>query len=159
METIEEWEFINSSLKDQIGIRYNEWHIGLLKNQTTGDWSWINGKPLTFDKWQPEKPEETSSYVLIAKDYPPGFFGSFNSIKKELPRAWICEEQTGIYDLTAKWLFCYLSLCGNDNILCYVTNNNNIHHGQPNMDLLVTWGVHFDVMKVCNHLFWSLTSL
>ena len=29
METIEEWEFINSSLKDQIGNALNEWHIGL----------------------------------------------------------------------------------------------------------------------------------
>ena len=102
METIEEWEFINSSLKDQIGNRYNEWHIGLLKNQTTGDWSWINGKPLTFDKWQPNKPRKDDLYVLIAKDYPPGSFGSFNSIKKGLSRAWICEEQTGIYELIAK---------------------------------------------------------
>ena len=49
METIEEWEFINGSLKDQTGNKDNEWHIGLLRNQTTGNWSWIDGKPLAFD--------------------------------------------------------------------------------------------------------------
>ena len=102
METIEEWEFINSSLKDQIGNAFNEWHIGLLKNQTTGNWSWINGKPLTFDKWQVGKPEQGYLYVLIAKEYPTGSFGSFNSINKDPHRGWICEEETGIYDLIAQ---------------------------------------------------------
>ena len=66
METIEEWEFINSSLKDHIGNAFNEWHIGLLKNQTTGNWRWINGEPLTFDKWQNGVPRELTFYVLIA---------------------------------------------------------------------------------------------
>ena len=102
METIEEWEFINSSLKDQIGSALNEWHIGLVRNQTTGNWSWINGKPLTFDKWQEGKPEENNFYALIAKEHPTGFFGSFNSITIAPLRGWICEEQTGMYDLIAK---------------------------------------------------------
>ena len=101
METTEEWEFINSSLKDQIGSIFNEWHIGLFRNPTTGNWSWINGRPLTFDKWQPDKPGQGDLYVLISKEYPPGFFGSFNSITKAPHRGWICEEQTGIYDFIA----------------------------------------------------------
>ena len=100
METIEEWEFINGSLKDQIGSRYNEWHIGLFRNLTTGNWNWINGRPLTFDKWQPHEPEQDNRYVLIAKEYPTGFFGSFNGLSRHVSRGWICEEQTGIYDLT-----------------------------------------------------------
>ncbi|XP_044176027.1 uncharacterized protein LOC114975098 [Acropora millepora] len=94
METIKEWEFINSRLKDQIGSYENEWHIGLLKNQTTGNWSWINGRPLTFNKWQPRKPEQDDLYVLIAKEYPRGSFGSFNSINRVPRRGWICEEET-----------------------------------------------------------------
>ena len=102
METIEEWEFINGSLKDQTGNKYNEWHIGLLRNQTTGNWSWINGKPLTFDKWQPNNPELSDLYVLIAKEYPHGSFGSFNSIDWNPHREWICEEQTGSYNLIGK---------------------------------------------------------
>ena len=100
METIEEWEFINGSLKDQIGSIYDEWHIGLLKNLTTGNWNWINGRPLTFDKWQPNNPSRSDRYVLIAKEYPRGSFGSFDSINWISLRGWICEEQTGIYDLT-----------------------------------------------------------
>ena len=99
METIEEWEFINGSLKAQIGNIYNEWHIGLLRNITTNNWSWINGEPLTFDKWQPFSPELGDLYVLIAKEYPPGSFGSFNSIGWHPHRGWICEEQTGSYNL------------------------------------------------------------
>ena len=102
METIEEWEFINGSLKDQIGSRYDEWHIGLLRNLTTDNWSWINGRPLTFDKWQPHKPEKGDRYVLIAKEYPRGSFGSFCSINIDPHRGWICEEQTGSYDLIGK---------------------------------------------------------
>ncbi|XP_067041226.1 uncharacterized protein [Acropora muricata] len=94
METIEEWEFINSSMKDQIGNENNEWHIGLLRNLTTNDWSWINGKPLTFNKWQKTEPKEQALYALIAKEYPPGSFGSFNSINTNPHRGWICEEQT-----------------------------------------------------------------
>ena len=102
METIKEWEFINGSLKDQTGNEPNEWHIGLLRNPTTGNWSWINGKPLTFDKWQPHEPEQGDKYVLIAKDYPTGSFGSFASISKDPRRGWICEKQAGITDLIAK---------------------------------------------------------
>ena len=101
METIEEWEFINGSLKDQIGSAFNEWHIGLLRNPTTGNWSWINGRPLTFDKWQHYKPGNGDLYALIVKEYPLGSFGSFNSINKDPYRGWICEEQTGICDLLA----------------------------------------------------------
>ena len=102
METIEEWEYINGSLKDQTGNTHNEWHIGLFKNITTNNWTWINGEPLTFDKWQPRNPENDDSYVLIAKEYPSGFFGSFSSIGDIQHRGCICEEQTGIYDLVAK---------------------------------------------------------
>ncbi|XP_015750195.1 PREDICTED: C-type mannose receptor 2-like [Acropora digitifera] len=94
METIEEWEFINSSLKDQIGNALNEWHIGLVINLTTGNWNWINGRPLTFDKWLPNEPHRSDLYVLIAKEYPAGFFGSFNGINRDPHRGWICEEQT-----------------------------------------------------------------
>ena len=103
METIKEWEFINGHLKDQKGNKDDEWHIGLMKNLTTGNWSWINGKPLTFNKWQPRNPEKDDRYVLIAKEFPTGLFGSFNSVNDKLPhRGWICEEQTGICDLIAK---------------------------------------------------------
>ena len=79
-------------------------HIGLLKNLTTGNWNWINGRPLTFDKWQPYKPSEGDLYVLIAKEYPRGFFGSFCSMNRQTHRGWICEQQTGNCDLIGKYI-------------------------------------------------------
>ena len=50
METLQEWEFINKTIKDLTSGQFNEWHIGLFKNLTTGNWTWINGKRLTIDK-------------------------------------------------------------------------------------------------------------
>ena len=96
METLQEWEFINKTIKNLTAVEYNEWHIGLSKNLTTGNWTWINGRPLTINKWQPHKPEKNNFYALIARAFPPGFYGLFNSIKGNVPRGWICEEQTGM---------------------------------------------------------------
>ena len=58
-------------MKDQTADRYNEWHIGLFKNLTTGNWTWVNGKPLTLNKWQPNRPGEDDEYALMAKEFPP----------------------------------------------------------------------------------------
>ena len=96
METEKEWEFINKEIQTRRADQYDEWHIGLFRNLTTGRWTWINGKPLTIDKWQKNKPRVNDSYTLIAKEWPPGHNGSFNSITGNVYRAWICEEETGI---------------------------------------------------------------
>jgi len=68
----------------------------LFKNLTTGNWTWVNGKPLTLNKWQPHKPGKDDKYALMAKEWPPGFYGLFNNINKRIYRGWICEEETGI---------------------------------------------------------------
>ena len=68
METIEEWEFINSSLKDEIGNKYNDGHQGLLRSlNTVGSMPnlLINGKV---------GEQQKRPHVLMAKEY---FFGSF----------------------------------------------------------------------------------
>ena len=96
IETIREWEFINKSISERMAVPYNEWHIGLFRNVTTGEWTWINGKPLTIDKWQPREPESGAYFALISKQYPPGYYGLFHSIKRYIQRGWICEEETGI---------------------------------------------------------------
>ncbi|KAJ7371453.1 hypothetical protein OS493_025924 [Desmophyllum pertusum] len=83
LETEREWEFINQEIQTRNGTRYNEWLIGLYRNLTTGNWTWINGKPLTIDKWQKGKPADNDSYTLIAKDWPLGHKGSFNSIREK----------------------------------------------------------------------------
>ena len=98
METEREWEFINEEIKKQTtaDVQKTEWHIGLFLNSTTKNWTWINGKPLTVNKWQPNKPDKYSRFAIIAREGPPGHYGSFNSIKSSIQRAWICEEETGL---------------------------------------------------------------
>ena len=96
METEQEWEFINMKIQTRKGVNYNEWYIGLYKNATTGNWTWINGKSLTIDKWQDSKPRDSDLYAVIAKEFPEGFRGSFNSINENVIRGWICEKETGI---------------------------------------------------------------
>ncbi|KAJ7371260.1 hypothetical protein OS493_027376, partial [Desmophyllum pertusum] len=60
----------------------------------TGNWTWINGKPLTINKWQKGKPTDRDFYTLIANEWPRGHKGSFNSIQGHVHREWICEEET-----------------------------------------------------------------
>ena len=43
METIEEWEYVNSEIQKISLSNENEWHIGLKKE---GNWKWVSGKPL-----------------------------------------------------------------------------------------------------------------
>ena len=99
METEREWKFINKEIQTLKSGRFDEWLIGLYKNATTGNWTWINGKPLTIDKWQVRKPQDDDLYAMIAKEWPKGHKGSFNSIKETTYRGWICEKETGINTL------------------------------------------------------------
>ena len=98
MESEQEWQFITNEIQNKTGNRYNEWFIGLKKNSTTRSWAWINGKSVTIDKWSNAgiNPDPADSYGLIHKEYPPGFKGSFNTIRGDLARRWICEKETGI---------------------------------------------------------------
>jgi len=84
-------------MKDQTADKYNEWHIGLFKNLPTRNWTWLNGKPLTLDKWQPrDEPGKDDKYALMAKEFPLGSHGLFGGIKDGAYRGWICEEETGL---------------------------------------------------------------
>ena len=74
----------------------DEWHIGLFKNVTTAEWTWINGKLLTIHKWQQHEPDKNDMYALIAKEWPRGSYGLLSSNKGTVPRGWICEEETGL---------------------------------------------------------------
>ena len=96
IETDREWEFITMEIQTRKSGKHNEWYIGLYKNLITENWTWINGKVLTIDKWQENTPNDNNSYTLIAKEWPTGFKGSFKSITGNISRGWICEEITGI---------------------------------------------------------------
>ena len=108
METLQEWEFINKTIKDLTSGQRDEWHIGLLKNLTTGNWTWINDKRLTIDKWIKDNPEKDDFYALIAREFPPGSYGLFSSIKGNVQRRWICEEETGTNNLLG---YEYATIC------------------------------------------------
>ena len=92
METEREWQFIT----DEIGNRNtsrNEWHIGLF--HASGNWTWVNGKPLTLNKWQKREPGFKDLYGLIHKNFPKGSYGTFSGNKGVIIRDYICEQETG----------------------------------------------------------------
>ena len=67
METEREWRFITDEI-GKLDTKYSEWHIGLFN--ASGNWTWINGKPLTFNKWLISEPGPEDLYGLIHKDFP-----------------------------------------------------------------------------------------
>ena len=91
METEREWQFITDEI-GKLNTKYNEWHIGLFN--VRGNWTWINGKPLTLNKWHGSEPGSKDLYGLIHKNYPPGSYGSFSS-DTGVSRDYICEQETG----------------------------------------------------------------
>ena len=91
METEGEWQFITDEI-GKLNTKHNEWHIGLFN--VSGNWTWINGKPLTLNKWQKNEPGPKDLYGLIHKNYPSGSYGSFSS-DTGVSRDYICEQETG----------------------------------------------------------------
>ena len=92
METEREWQFITDEIR-KLDIKHNEWHIGLFN--VSGNWTWINGKPLTLSKWQQNEPGPEDLYGLIHKNYPPGSYGTFSGNTGVVQRGYICEQETG----------------------------------------------------------------
>ncbi|XP_073254043.1 uncharacterized protein [Porites lutea] len=107
METEREWRFITDEI-GKLDTRYNEWHIGLFN--ASGNWTWINGKPLTLSKWQKndqvEEPDPEDLYGLIHKDFPPGSYGTFSSDTGVIQRDYICEQETDNCDKTGNKSVC-----------------------------------------------------
>ena len=91
METEREWQFITDEI-GKLNTKDNEWHIGLFN--VSGNWTWINGKPLTLNKWIEREPDSDGLYGLIHKNFPPGSHGTFSS-NKGVIRDYICEQETG----------------------------------------------------------------
>ena len=114
MDTTQEWEFINKAIRNRTGVPNNEWHIGLWKNRTTGQWTWINGKRLTIAKWQRDKPQQNDFYAVIYKGFSCSTYGSFDSVQGDTRRGWICEEETGVTVLSFKFGL----INGVDNVNC-----------------------------------------
>ena len=99
METDDEWELVKQFTQHRTTDNKDsdEWHIGLEKDNGTGKWTWVNGKPLNIKRWQPDKPDNTAyeSVAVIAKNYPYYTYGLFNNVRPESNGGYICEVKTG----------------------------------------------------------------
>ena len=97
METEEEWNYINTQLQQLDITGYDEWHIGLKKDDQNV-WKWVNGSPYTISKWQttPDgEPSGDGDVTVMAKDFPQGTQGLFNDLPNDHPKAFICEIPRG----------------------------------------------------------------
>ena len=92
METEDEWQFVNSEIRNLTLPGASEWHIGLKKE---GDWKWVSGSPLTIEKWQRYEPSGDGNVAVMSKDYPSGSQGLFNDLPGQIPKAFICEIPKG----------------------------------------------------------------
>ena len=101
METEHEWQVIKDHIQNLTNLFNNDWHIGLHFNTSVaGNWTWVSGKPLTINRWQPWQPRDGASYVVMAKNYPPGTKGLFNDVREDIFAGFICEKPAG------RWLSC-----------------------------------------------------
>ena len=99
METEREWEFIKNETQKRTNPDNDEWLIGLFRNSTEANWTWVTGQPLTIVRWQDKEPGDKDLYGLIAKNFPRDTHGLFGGITENTYREWICEEETGLHML------------------------------------------------------------
>ena len=98
MEEEEEWQFVNKEIQKRTIPKPTEYHIGLLKEE--GVWKWVNGRPLTINKWQKiepdyRQPSGDEDVAVMAKDYPEFTQGLFNDLAKNRKRPFIREIPKG----------------------------------------------------------------
>lgn len=99
METPHEWQVVRDYIQNLTNKFNNDWHIGLRRNTTVignWTWTWVNGKPLTINHWQPWQPRDGAPYVVMTKNYPPGTRGLFNDIRGDIFAGFICEIPSGV---------------------------------------------------------------
>ncbi|XP_031550339.1 cell wall protein DAN4-like isoform X2 [Actinia tenebrosa] len=91
METVEEWELINTQIQNRTAGNFDEWWIGLEKRD--GRWVWLSNHTLTYNKWQPHEPSNRTNEKcsVMAKNYPANKYGLFGDTRCDLWRGWICE--------------------------------------------------------------------
>ena len=97
IQTEEEWNFISNEIQRRNTTNYdNRWSIGLEKR--AGNWTWVNGRPLTICKWGREEPSGQHDAAFMYKPSSNGERGVFSSVH---PTHWgnltayICEISKG----------------------------------------------------------------
>ena len=95
IETEEEWNFINNEIQRQNTTNYDKiWNIGL--TQKAGNWTWVNGRPLTICKWGQREPSD--QHDAASMRFSNGEWGVFSSVSRtrwEDLHAYICEISKG----------------------------------------------------------------
>ena len=112
IETEEEWNFINDQIQRRNTTYYkNKWSIGLTKK--AGNWTWVNGRPLTICKWEQGEPRGEHDAAFMYKrssNGEQGVFGGVNGISIGYGHGYICEISEG--KLLFLLLFCFVfSVC------------------------------------------------
>ena len=112
IETEEEWNFINDQIQRRNTTYYeNKWSIGLTKK--AGNWTWVNGRPLTICKWEQGEPRGEHDAAFMYKrssNGEQGVFGGVNGTSTKYNHAYICEISEG--KLLFLLLFCFVfSVC------------------------------------------------
>ena len=96
-ETEEEWNFINDEIQRRNTTNYrNKWSIGLAKK--AGNWTWVNGGPLTIRKWgigEPSSEHDAAFMYKLNNNGERGVFGSVNGKISVNQFAYICEISKG----------------------------------------------------------------
>ena len=109
LETEDEWNFINDQIQRR--IYENKWSIGLTKK--AGNWTWVNGRPLTICKWEQGEPRGEHHAAFMYKrssNGEQGVFGGVNGTSLGNRHAYICEISEG--KLLFLLLFCFaFSVC------------------------------------------------
>ena len=106
-ETEEEWNFINDEIQRRNSTNYkNKWSIGLRK--IAGNWTWVNGGPLTIRKWgigEPSSEHVVAFMYKLNNNGERGVFGSVNDTHWGNQHAYICEISKG------ELIFCRCCCC------------------------------------------------
>ena len=99
IETEEEWNFINDEIQRRNTWNHgnkNKWDIGLTKK--AGNWTWVNGRPLTIYKWgkgDPSGEHDAAFMYKLSNNGEQGVFGSVNGTSRKNWSAYICEISRG----------------------------------------------------------------
>ena len=98
---------MNDEIQRRNSTNYkNKWSIGLTKR--AGNWTWVNGGPLTIRKWGKGEPSSECDAAFMYKlnnNGERGVFGGVNDTRWGNQHAYICEISKG------ELIFCRCCCC------------------------------------------------
>jgi len=84
------WEKFKLNILPNWSNKFNNyWHIGL-QIDSLGNWTWVNGWPLTISHWHPGEPYPSASFAAMAS-YPTDTRGSFKGVTNDTVAGFVCQ--------------------------------------------------------------------